>query len=68
GRISEIRLRTGGCVDSIRITRTDASRTKHHSETYGGDGGSAHTVSPPFPFNTSCIAYILILTSLFHLR
>ncbi|KAL4579580.1 hypothetical protein LXL04_015733 [Taraxacum kok-saghyz] len=45
GRISEIRLRTGGCVDSIRITRTDASRTKHHSETYGGDGGSAHTIT-----------------------
>ncbi|CAH1445201.1 unnamed protein product [Lactuca virosa] len=43
GRICEICISALGCVDSIRFTYKDRDNVKHHSETYGGDGGSSHT-------------------------
>lgn len=45
GRFSEIRIRGGGCIDSIRFTYTDQNGVPHNSQTYGGDGGSAQTIT-----------------------
>nr|KAJ0210460.1 hypothetical protein LSAT_V11C400207350 [Lactuca sativa] len=45
GRICEIRISTSGCVDSIRFTYIDHQGVQKHSERYGGDGGSAQTVT-----------------------
>ena len=43
-RITEIRIGYGDCVDSIRFTYRDADNIPHHSETYGGNGGTPETV------------------------
>ncbi|KAL7617013.1 hypothetical protein Lser_V15G03296 [Lactuca serriola] len=42
GRIYKIRISAGACVDSIRFTYIDHDNVKHHSETYGGDGGGPY--------------------------
>ncbi|CAI9281958.1 unnamed protein product [Lactuca saligna] len=45
GRISKICISASGCVDSIRFTYIDHQGVQKQSERYGGDGGSAHTLT-----------------------
>ncbi|KVH87809.1 Mannose-binding lectin [Cynara cardunculus var. scolymus] len=40
GRIVGFRIASGDVIDSIRFTYEDNSQVSHHSDTYGGDGGT----------------------------
>ncbi|KAL4576789.1 hypothetical protein LXL04_012888 [Taraxacum kok-saghyz] len=44
-RITEICIRSGNFIDSIRFTYIDHDHLQKHSETYGGDGGTPHNIS-----------------------
>ncbi|KAI3681088.1 hypothetical protein L6452_35870 [Arctium lappa] len=48
GRIVGFRIASGDVIDSIRFMYEDESHNKHHSNTYGGDGG---TLNPPVNFD-----------------
>ncbi|CAH1424393.1 unnamed protein product [Lactuca virosa] len=45
GRISQILINASRCVDSIRFTYIGHQGVQKQSERYGGDGGSAHTIT-----------------------
>lgn len=60
GRIVGFLIASGVVVDSIRFTYEDKDQVSHHSDTYGGDGG---TVKPLV--SSHYIYYIYIYISIY---
>ena len=62
GRITGICIANGVVIDSIRFTYKDYNHVSHHSDTFGGDGGTNHTVSSTYYI----IINVWILSSYFY--